>query len=503
MTRDVALGIDVGTTAVKAGLLFLDDAAPMEVAARPHPTHRPATGRAEQDPADWMAGIAATWAELRARCGPVRLRAIGLCSQVNTHLIADAALRPIGPAITWQDLRAAPEAAEIDAAAAPRRTELWGGPFVADASFSLSRLLWIARHDPAAWAAARWVFSPKDWCVAALTGVAVTDAISPIGVVGPDGRYLDAVLALAGDAARVVPPILAFDAPAGTTLPGNAADLPAGVPVATGTMDAWGSIFGSGLVRPGQAMEVSGTSEIIAIRSDRTVPTPGVISFAPVRGAHLHAGPTQAGGDSLAWAARAFGIGIPELLALAAEGRRDPQPIVFLPHLAGERAPIWDPHARGTFLGITTATELRHLALAVLEGVAFSARHLLGACVAAAGRPADELRLSGGGARSPLWNVVKASVHGRPLLALATRDSGVLGSALLGLVAAGIEPDMDAAGARRVHVAATVDPEPGHVGRLEDLYGVYRAAQDALLPLFPRLGSARTVEGTEAESGAG
>jgi len=181
-------------------------------------------------------------------------------------------------------------------------------------------------------------------------------------------------------------------------------------------MDAWGSVYGSGLVIPGQAMEVSGTSEIIGVLSDRTVPTRGVISFAPVHGRHLHAGPTQSGGDALQWAARAFGITIEALVAAAEDGLRDPQPGVFLPHLAGQRAPLWNPDARGVFLGVTTGTELRHLALAVLEGVAFAAHHLLHACTARGrsprGRPSPVRR------RVPqrdLEHTIKASAHRRPL----------------------------------------------------------------------------------------
>ena len=490
MTREAALGFDVGTTSVKAGLLWLDGDdgdGRMVTVSIPYPTARPRAGWAEQDPETWIASMAACWASLRERVGPVVLRSIGVCSQVNTHVVVDAALIPVHPAITWQDLRAAPEAAELDAAAEGRREELWGGPFTADASFSLSRLAWLARHRPDAWAASRWILSPKDYAVTALTGEVVTDTISPIGVVGPDDRYIPGVLALMPGIDRLLPPLAAFDAPAGPTRRVNRVGLPAGIPVAVGTMDAWGSVYGSGLVRSGQAMEVSGTSEIIGVLSDRTVPTRGVISFAPVNGRYLHAGPTQSGGDALEWATRCFGVAIDELLALAADGRRDPQPVLFLPHLAGERAPLWNPHARGVFLGVTTSTELRHLALAVLEGVAYAARHLLGECVAAAGVPADEIRLSGGGAQSALWNTIKASVHGRPMQLLATRDSGLLGGALMGLVAAGVEADIESAAARRVTLAAQIDPDPEAVARLNDLYGIYRDTYAALVPVFNRL----------------
>jgi xylulokinase len=501
----VAIGVDVGTTSVKVGLLDLGatgiDAGRMETASIPYPMHRPSPGLAEQDPADWTGALTQAWADLAARVGPIRIRSLGICSQVNTHVVVDADLRPLTPAITWQDLRAAPDAAALDQAVADRREALWGGPFIPDASFSLSRLAWLRRTDRATYDRARWVLSPKDFVVAALTGEVVTDPISPIGVVGPGDAYLVPVLDLVPGAARLVPPLRPFDTPAGSTRPDNPAGLPAGIPVAVGTMDAWGSVFGSGLVAPGRAMEVSGTSEIIGVASDRTVPTRGVISFPPVRDLHVHAGPTQAGGDALGWAARLLGLTIEELIAEATEARRDPQPVVFLPHLAGERAPLWNPDARGVFLGVTLSTERRHLALAVLEGVAFAARHLLEACTEAAGLPLTDVRLSGGGSRSDTWNAIKATVHRRPLARLATRDSGVLGAALLGLVAAGLETDSAAAATHRVTIAETVepDPDPASVARLDTLYGVYRDTYGALEPLFRRLAAPGPTDTSRAD----
>ncbi|CAN5858143.1 FGGY-family carbohydrate kinase [soil metagenome] len=487
MLPEAALGFDVGTTSVKAGLLWVGVDRPVEMARRPYGTQRPSAGWSQQEPGAWVAAMAACWTELHERVGPVRLLSVGICSQVNTHVIVDASLAPVHPAITWQDIRSAAEAAELDARIAGRRTELWGGPFTVDASFSLARAAWLARHEPAAWSAARWIMSPKDFCVATLSGEVVTDTISPVGLVGPDGRYLDGVVDLVPGIERLLPPLRRFDEPAGTILEGNPVGLPANVTVAVGTMDAWGNVYGSGVVRSGRAMEVAGTSEILGVLSDGAIPTQGVISFAPVDGRHLHAAPTQSGGDALEWAARCFSSSVPELLAHAAEARQDRQPIIFLPHLAGERAPVWNADARGVFVGLTTSTELRHLAAAVLEGVAFSARHALGECEKAAGHPADEIRLSGGGARSELWNQVKASAHGRPLLALATLDSAVLGATLMGIVAAGVEDDLVSAAERHVSVAGVIDPEPGETARLDDLYGAYRDAYEALVPVFSAL----------------
>jgi xylulokinase len=473
---DAVLGFDVGTTAVKAGLISLDDNQPLGMARRAYPTLRREQGWVEQDPASWIAAMAACWDQLRRECSQIRLRAVGVCSQVNTHLLVGADLSPVRAAIVWQDVRAAGEAAELDARVSDaQRIAFWRGPFTIDASFALSRLEWIRRHEPTAAAAGRWLLAPKDYCVAALCGAVVTDTMSPIGLVGADSRYISGVTDLVDGSAALLPPILPFDELAGYVRPGNPVGLPAGVPVAVGSMDAWGNVYGSGVVSPGQAMEVAGTSEIVGVVSDRAVATPGVISFLPVRGIHLHAGPTQAGGDALQWAARCFGIAVEDVLSL--------------PHLSGERAPIWNPDARGVFLGVSASTELKHLALAVLEGVAFSARQLMEACESASGNRVGEVRLSGGGAQSDLWNRIKASTQGRSLKVLRILDSGVVGAALMGAVAAGLEPDLEDAATRRVAIASEVEPERDQSSRLDHLYGVYRESYQSLVGVFGKLQS--------------
>ncbi len=162
----------------------------------PHPaaTHR----WVEQDPRDWIAAMAACWSELQATAGDVELRSVGLCSQANTHLFVDADLEPLRPAITWQDVRAAEASAELGK----------------DASFSLSRLAWLERHEPEVRAATRWLLLPKDYCLAELTGEIATDPLSAVGLVGDDGRYLEDVLGLVDGAAELLPPLREHDQPA-------------------------------------------------------------------------------------------------------------------------------------------------------------------------------------------------------------------------------------------------------------------------------------------------
>ena len=288
MTRGAALGFDVGTSAVKAGLLWLEGDEPMLTVARPYATLRPRSGWVEQDPREWITAMAGCWSELQAVAGPVELRSVGLCSQANTHLFVDGDLEPLRPAITWQDVRSAAMAEELEK----------------DASFALSRLAWLARVEPEQRAATRWLLLPKDYCLLALTGEIATDPLSAVGLVDADGHYLQDVLDLVAGAAQLLPSLRAPDELLGRTLVGNLVGLPGGVPVATGTMDAWGSFFGAGLMRTGRALDLAGTSEVVGVASTSAVAEAGIVSFPPVGGLHVHAGPTQAGGSALDWVAR-------------------------------------------------------------------------------------------------------------------------------------------------------------------------------------------------------
>jgi xylulokinase len=471
VTRAAALGFDVGTSTVKAGLLWLDGLEPMLTAARPYPSARPQPGWVEQDPQDWITAMADCWTELRVMAGDVELRAVGLCSQVNTHLFLDADLAPVRPAITWQDVRAAGVGAEIER----------------DASFALSRLLWLERFEPERSAAARWLALPKDYCLAVLTGELATDPLSAVGLVDDDGAYADATLALVAGSAERLPPLRGHDELLAPTRVGNPVGLPAGVPVAVGAMDAWGSFFGAGLMQPGRALDLAGTSEVIGVASRSGRPEPGIVSFPPVAGLRVHAGPTQAGGSALEWVAGLVRLTLPEALARAEATADDPLDLVFLPHLAGERAPYWNPDARGVFLGLTTSTDAGYLVLAVLEGVAHAVRMLLEGCERAAGLDAERVRVAGGGARSQLWNQLKADVVGRPLEVLADLDAGVLGATLMGMVAAGLGSDVPGLAEERVRVARTIEPRPQRRRRADDLHEVYAQTYRALEPLFPRL----------------
>ncbi|MEJ8279306.1 xylulokinase [Pseudonocardia spirodelae] len=472
------LGIDLGTTSVKAAVLAADGTR-VAAATRRHRTHRPAPGHAEQDPADWWSGLCDALAELGPALSGVH--AVGLCAQVNTHLFTDGDGTPVYPAITWQDGRCAAVAASLTDRLSPAdRARVRGGLGTVDASHPAARAAWLAAHRPAAWARATRLLAPKDWLLARLTGTAIADPLSSIGLVGPDGTPAGWLDLLVPGLRAMVPPLADPATVAGETT--GAGGLPAGLPVAVGTMDAWAALLGGGIAAPGDAVDVAGTSEVLAVAAEPGGGAPGVVSFPPWRGLHVHAGPTQAGGDALVWAAAALGTDVAGLLGAAGAAR--PDRALFLPQLAGERAPLWDPSLRGHWLGLGPDTGTAELGRAVLEGVAHAARHVLEPLEAAARLRAGSLAVCGGGASSDLWCQVKADVLDRPLRRTAETDAGVLGAAVLAALAVGDAAGVGELVAAMVRVDREFVPDPRERARLDDAHGRYRAAQAALAPLF-------------------
>ncbi len=490
MGEALLVGLDIGTTATKAAVY---DAAGTQLAAASagYPITRPRNGWAEQDAEDWWRAAIHALRALATTTDLSTVHAVGLVSQVNTHAFVDAALRPIGPAIVWQDQRCADIARELDGRFDDAtRHRLWGGPFTIDSSYLISRAAWLAVHDTAAWDRAAWVLLPKDYVIARLTDEVATDAVSAIGLVTAAGdSYLVGAMALLDGVAQRLPRLARPTEPVGTitAAAADATGLPAGVPVMAGTMDAWGNLHGSAASSPGSAILVGGTSEIAALVSDRHVPTAGIITFPAVDGLIVHAGPTQAGGDALRWWVQTSGHSYDEVLAQAAYTPAGAGGVIFAPHLLGERAPLWDPDVRASFLGLSSGTGTAELGRAVLEGVAFSARELFEAVATAGGVPVSTIALSGGSARSDLWSQIKADVLGRPLRRLAVRDSAVLGAALLAGVGSKLYDSLAAAGASAVHVERVFEPNPERVQLYSDLFAIYRQAYGALRPVHAAL----------------
>lgn len=450
------IGIDIGTSSIKA-VLIGSDGTRLDAYGRTHPTQRPEPGQVEQNPSDWLGHVFSALNQFSGHPHADEVAAIGITSQVNTHVFCDRAFTPLMPAINWADTRAKNEAMALDARLDHlAKIAALGAPIPLDASHALSRMAWVRDHRPDLWARTAHVLLPKDFVIAHLTGIAVADPLSAVGLVGTDHAYADAVTGLLTGAASRLPRLRDPLDVAGVICTGQKF---AGVPVVCGTMDAWASMFGVGVVSEGQIMNLCGTSDVLGLISKRHAPTAGVVTFPPWHGIRLHAAPTQSGGAALGWLADLFEMPADQVASLAAQAPVTAKSPLFLPHLEGERAPLWDSATRGTFAGLSSGCGRAEMAAAVLEGVAFSARMALEAIEASGMCHATHIQIGGGGAASRVWRQIRATVLGRPLLRMGADEPGALGAAILAGVGTGVLPDLREAVDRLVAVTDETIPD--------------------------------------------
>ncbi len=473
------VGIDVGTTAVKAALFDLKGAA-LKTYSKRYATQRPMPGYAEQDAADWIRLVLQALFELADGVPDGAIQAIGLCSQVNTHVFVDKNGEALLPAFTWQDGRCAAEASRLDAQVTiDEKLGWWGAPLPIDASHVLSRMAFVQCNYPEHWAKTRWVLAPKDYCLLHLTGKVVTDPMTAFGVIDGNLSLIPKLLALVSGADSRLPPLAPFTKVIGRIRQ----DLPlAGVPVVTGAMDAWSGLLGAGVSQEGQGLYLSGTSEILGIVSAKKAPVPGVIAFPKCEGITLHAGPTQSGGASVEWFSKLIGKTAHDISQLAASVDLSMPIPTFLPHLEGERAPLWDINARASFSGLSSAMGAAELARATLEGVAYSAKLAVESLEASACVTPDAFNHSGGGAASDIWCQIRADVLGRPIRRMKMLDAGVLGAALMAGTGVGAFPSLHQAATDFVVIDRVFTPNSAQHDRHLQGFEKYKLLYRQLVP---------------------
>jgi xylulokinase len=353
-----------------------------------------------------------------------------------------------------------------------------GAPIPIDASHALARMAWMQTARPAIWERTAHVLLPRDWVLARLTGSLVTDPISSVGLVTPVFTYADPLIARLSGAAQRLAPLADPLAVVGVV---NASWPFAGTPVVLGVMDAWASLFGLGVAQEGEAFYLSGTSDVLGIMSADLFPQAGIITFPDWRGLRLHAAPTQSGGASLDWAARLLGRSVQEIAGMA-ESLTDYAPM-FLPHLQGERAPIWDAASRGGFAGLTASHGPAEMAASILEGVAFSARLALEVLEQSAGMRTTILRAGGNGFAADAWAQLRADVLGRPIQRVEGRDPGAIGAAVMAGVGTGAMTDLATATRALVKTDRMFTPRPTESARADTRYALWRGLYGALRPI--------------------
>jgi xylulokinase len=457
----ITLGIDLGTSSVKA--LLLDDDRVVATSGALLEVSRPAPGWSEQDPQAWWQATCTCLDALKAaqREPLAAVAAIGFSGQMHGATLLDRDDRVLRPCILWDDGRSAAQCAELEARA-PRLRQITGN--AAMPGFTAPKLLWLREHEPAVFDRVAKVLLPKAWLRWRLCGDFVEDMSDASGTLWLDvgaRRWSPDMLAACGLSEAQMPRLVEGTQVAGEVLPrwvqrwGFArAPLLAG-----GASDNAAGAIGVGAIHPGDAFLSLGTSGVLWATTAGFAPCPerGVHAFCHAVPDTWHQmGVLLAAASCLAFWARATGRTEAELLAPLGARPHRPAACWFAPYLSGERTPHNDTQVRGGFLALSADTNRASMTQAVLEGVAYAFRDARDA-LASAGTHIAEADLIGGGSRSTYWGEVLASVLDLPLHQVESSDHGcALGAARLARTAA----DGGAVRADKPRRIRTFEPRP-------------------------------------------
>jgi len=470
------LGVDLGTTETKAGLFDLQGHL-LRVARCGYPIiTNVGPGAAEQDPAAWWSAVCKTLQEVTRGVPAEELAAVCIEGQGPSIVMADERGRPLHNAIVWMDTRTRGQSQELSSSLGRAVS-----PFA-----HLPMAMWLRRHRREAYAQTRWFLAAWDYIAFRLCG---RPAASTLAYFQP---FPPGEVEAAGLPEALFPQTVQAGRPIAGLTPEAAQEtgLPAGLPVVAGTHDGIATFIGAGLVVPGRAADVNGTSGGLAMCWNTRIQQRGVFSESWIRpGEYIVGGAMCALGKCLDWTAEAIMGSQMSRKQFVQEAMRAPAGaggLIFLPYLAGERAPIWDPEARGVFFGLTLNHRREHLARAVLESVAFALRHVADE-VQEAGARVDEMRVCGGQAQSADWNQIKADITGLPVAVPQVPEAALVGAAVLAGVGAGLLPDITAGANQMVAIAAVLEPNPVHQSLYDGLFGVYRRLYPDLRDAFHQL----------------
>jgi xylulokinase len=483
------LACDLGGTSFRAALIDRAGKAVAEAAVHA-PSGLAGTHGCEIDPKDWWLAFQTASARL-VRDDPgafAAIAAVAICGVTRTQVFLGPDGEPSRPALTWRDTRAA----EVGERLKARFSGIHPEADQINAFHPLARMAWLAKEEGDVFRGLKAVLEPKDYLNFRLTGTLATDPVSAARLLAsarPPGSDETDLMTAIGAPRTLLPPRCEPWEAMGHVGEGLAApfDRLAGRPVLTSSNDTWVAVVGLGAMRAGYAYNISGTTEVLGVLSREPKPAEGLLSV-DWRGLHQLGGPSQNGADTISWLVSllqggADGPPLRETVAVLLRGVRDPQPLIFLPYLQGERVPYWDPGLRGAFLGLNRRHGATDLAWAVLEGVAFQNRVVLERAEAALGRQVEEIRLGGGAATNPIWRQVKADICGRPIVVGSSQEPGVLGAAILAWAALGAFPSLAAAQDSLATVAARHAPDAARSARYDDLYRVFRQSEAAVTPL--------------------
>ena len=487
------IGIDLGTSAAK--LLLMDETGGIQnIVTKEYPLEFPQPGWSQQNPEDWVRAIEEGIPELLKGSDASQVSGIGAGGQMHGLVVLDEEDNVIRPAILWNDGRTAEQVEYLNNEIGKEKLSGYTAN-IAFAGFTAPKLLWMKQEEPELFAKIAKIMLPKDYINYILSGVHCTDVSDASGMLLFDVKnkcWSREMLDICGVKECQMAKIFESYEPVGTILPEMAKKLglPATVVIAAGAGDNAAAAVGTGTVGDGACNISLGTSGTIFISSETfgVDANNALHSFAHADGRYHLMGCMLSAASCNKWLMDDIfqtkdyaGEQLP-----ITEDKLGINHVFFLPYLMGERSPINDTNARGTFIGMTMDTTRADLTQAVLEGVAFAIRDSF-EVAKSLGIDIERSNICGGGAKSPLWKRIFANVLNVKLDIVASEQGPGMGGAMLAMVADGTYPNVNAACEKLVHVVDTIEPEPELVARYEQRYQQFRSIYPACRELFLKI----------------
>lgn len=488
------LGIDISTTATKSLLINLEGDV-IALAATEYHFETPRPLWCEQHPSKWWDAVEKSLRAVieKGNIEPGEIRGIGLTGQMHGLVLLDEKGSVLRPCILWNDQRTQSQCDEIHKRIGREKFIRITGN-VALTGFTAPKILWVKENEPEIYAKAAHVLLPKDFIRYKLTGDFKMDKADGAGTVLMDLKardWSDEVLSALEIPHQWMPPLYE-----GTQITGRVSSeaagitgLKAGTPVVAGGGDQAAQAVGVGAVKEGIVALTLGTSGVVfATVGEALIEPQGRLhAFChSVPGKWHLMGVMLSAAGSLRWYRDTFAEGMEyeDLLAPAANIPAGSDGLLFLPYLTGERTPHPDPLARGAFVGLTVRHTRAHCTRAILEGVAFGLRDSFELMKSTGLAKIDQIRVSGGGARSALWTQILADILNTKLVTVNTSEGAAFGAALLASVGSGAYPDVEAACEATIRVVRSVLPVERQAQTYEQIYPLYRNLYPALKSSF-------------------
>lgn len=492
---DYLLGIDLGTTNIKA-VLFHSDGTALASASAGYPLIFPGPNQVEQDPHQWWAAAVQILREVTGQAGQEvvsKIRGISISSQLPTLLPLDGDGNVLRNGMIWMDKRSWRELDQLlDTMGRAEYVASAGAQ--PDVAFLPSKILWFKKHEPELFAKTHRILQANGYLNYKLTGVMAMDIDQAALCQCLDLRTLRWSQTMSDAMGLDLNAVLPQPSPCGGIIghvTGEAAretGLVSGIPVVAGTSDATASMYATGLSKLGEAAESSGTTSLVFVGKDSPSATdiPIVAKPCSIDGMpYFFNAPINTSGASLKWYltslgqeearyAEEHGLNVFDYLnQLALEAPAGSGGLIYFPYMLGERAPLWNSHAKGMFIGMSLDTQRKHIVRSVFEGTAFAVRHVMDT-IKAAGGQANCLRITGGGSKSRTWCQIKASMLHMPVYILDEKTGDVpFGDALIAGHAVGLYPDFSRCVRELVQVKEVIEPVEEWANVYDKLYPYY------------------------------